>query len=188
MKEFRSKLEKETIACFIQNNVFDIEKVIDRYNPYLYKMLKNGLSNESDIEEILSDVFTILWKNYQKLEENSNVKSYLIGITRNLVKKKYCEYKLNFENIECYEKDLVCEMDIEKLAENREKSRIIANSLMNMKTIEKEIFMLFYYQQKKIKQIAKILEVSESKVKIILHRTRKMIKKNLIERGYNDGK
>ena len=40
----------------------------------------------------------------------------------------------------------------------------------------------------KIKEISKTLKISEAKVKIILHRTRKIIKKNLLERGYSYGK
>ena len=47
---------------------------------------------------------------------------------------------------------------------------------------------MFYYNQQKIKDISKLLNISEAKVKIILYRTRKLIKKNLKERGYSYGK
>ncbi len=47
---------------------------------------------------------------------------------------------------------------------------------------------MFYFNQKKIKEIAKIMKVSEGKVKISLYRTRKYIKKILKERGYDYGK
>ena len=79
-------------------------------------------------------------------------------------------------------------MNIEELVENKEKSKIISDSLVNMKEIDKKVFMMFYYNQIKIKEISKTLKISEAKVKIILHRTRKIIKKNLVERGYSYGK
>lgn len=47
---------------------------------------------------------------------------------------------------------------------------------------------MFYYNQKKIKDISKILKISEAKVKIILYRARKTIKRNLKEKGYDYGK
>ena len=55
---------KETINDFIENGRLDIERVINKYNNYIYTILKNAMSNSEDIEETLSDVFVILWKNY----------------------------------------------------------------------------------------------------------------------------
>lgn len=56
-------MKKETIEEFEKNGVLDIEDVIKCYNSYIYKILNNSISNELDIEEILSDVFIIFWKN-----------------------------------------------------------------------------------------------------------------------------
>ena len=181
-------MKKETISSFEENGVVNIELIIETYNSYIYKILKNSISKEQDIEEILSDVFMIFWKNYKKLDKYTEVKPYLIGITKNLIYKKYREYSVDFENIELYENDMTYNMNVEELVENKEKSKIISDSLVNMKEIDKKVFMMFYYNQIKIKEISKTLKISEAKVKIILHRTRKIIKKNLFERGYSYGK
>lgn len=181
-------MEKETIEFFEKDGILDIEKVINKYNLYIYKILKNSISDESDIEEILSDVFYIFWKNYKKLDINTEIKPYLIGITKNLIKKKYRKNSFKVENIELYVNNVFNDIDLEELSENKEKSKIISNTLNNIKKEEKEVFILFYYNQKKIKEISKILSISEAKVKIILHRTRNKIKNNLKERGYSYGK
>lgn len=182
-------MKKETIALYIKGEgILDIEEIIQCYNSYVYKMLKNSISNESDIEEILADVFIIFWNNYKKLDSTTEIKPYLIGITRNLIKKKYREYSTTNQNIELCEDAIVENINIEELAENGEKSQIISNTLANMKNVDRKIFLMFYYNQKKIREIANILKISEAKVKVILYRTRKLIKKNLKERGYNYGK
>lgn len=181
-------MTKETIASFEEDGILNIERVISGYNAYIYKILRNSISNEADIEEILSDVFIIFWKNYKRLDRETEIKPYLIGITKNLIKKKYRDYSVNIENIELYENNIVSHINIEELVENKEKSEIISDSLSNIKDIDRRVFIMFYYNQKKIKDIAKILKVSEAKVKIILYRVRKIIKKNLKERGYNYGK
>ena len=136
---------------------------------------------------MLSDVFVTFWKNYKKLEDNTPVKSYLIGITKNLIKKKYGECKLNIQNIEVCQDEIIYDIDIEKLVENKEKCQIILDCLSKIKETDRNVFMMFYYHQKKIKDISQVLRVSESKVKISLHRTRKLIRKNLKERGYSYG-
>lgn len=181
-------MKKETISSFEEDGILNIERVISGYNAYIYKILRNSISNEADIEEILSDVFIIFWKNYKRLDRETEIKPYLIGITKNLIKKKYRDYSVNIENIELYENNIVYHINIEELAENKEKSEIISDSLSNIKDIDRSVFIMFYYNQKKIKDIAKILKVSEAKVKIILYRVRKSIKRNLKERGYNYGK
>lgn len=184
-------MDSKTIADFESNNILNIELIIETYNPYIYKILKNCFSNQEDIEEILSDVFMVLWKNYSKIDSNIKIKSYLVGITKNLIRKKYRNLnieKITSENIEDYENIVSDYIDIENFIETNEKSKIILNTLDNMKNAEKQIFIMFYYKSKKIKEISKELNFSQGKIKTILHRTRKVIKKNLNERGYDYGK
>lgn len=181
-------MKKETIEEFEKNGVLDIEDVIKCYNSYIYKILNNSISNELDIEEILSDVFIIFWKNHKRLDKQDKIKPYLIGIVKNLIKKKYRGYSIKIEDIEIYEDTVLQNTNIEELIENKEKSKIISNTLNNMKNLEKTVFIMFYYNQKKIKEIANQLKISEAKVKIILHRVRKVLRKNLKERGYDYGK
>lgn len=126
-------MKNETIEIFEENGVLNIEKVIDGYNAYIYRILRNSISNEFDIEEILSDVFIIFWKNYKKLDKKTEIKPYLIWITKNLVKKKYRDYNVNIENIELYENNIEYNINIEELAENKEKSKVISETLENLK-------------------------------------------------------
>lgn len=181
-------MDKETIESFEEEGILNIEKVINGYNAYIYKILQNSISNELDIEEILSDVFTIFWRKHKELDKKTKIKPYLVGITKNLIKKRYRDYSLNIDNIDYYENKIVYNIDTEELAENKEKSKIISEALSNMRDIDRNVFIMFYYNQKKIKEISQTLKISEAKVKVILYRARKSIKKRLKERGYNYGK
>lgn len=62
------------------------------------------------------------------------------------------------------------------------------DTLKAVKPKEYEIFIMFYYESKSVKEIAKVLNLSTSNVKIILHRVRKIIKRNLEDGGYGYGK
>ena len=100
-------MKEDKLNSFEENGILNIEKIINRYNSYIYTILKNSLSNELDIEETLSDVFLIFWKNYKKLDKKISVKPYLIGITKNLVKKKYSKNSFNISNIELFENAII---------------------------------------------------------------------------------
>lgn len=183
-------MDSKTIADFENNNILNIEEIIKNYNPYIYTILKNSMSNSEDIEEILSDVFMVLWKNYEKIDKSIKVKPYLVGITKNLIRKKYriLNVKHTIESIEDYEDEISDYIDVQVLVEKNEKSKVISDAIDSMKDEEKQIFIMFYYKSKKIKEISKELNVSETKTKITLYRLRKFIKKKLKERGYDYGK
>ena len=191
MKEFRSKLDNnETIADFEDRNILNIEKVIEKYNNYIYTVIEHSISDSEDIEEILSDVFIVLWKNHSKIDNNINIRAYLIGITRNLIKKKYRSYNIDYEtkNIDDFENKINSHIDIQELIEENEKGKIIEKLIDSLKDEEKKIFTMFYYQSKKIKEIAKALKISETKVKVTLHRLRNQANKKYKEGGYSYGK
>ena len=191
MKEFRSKLSgRNKIKQYIEENNLELEKIIDEYSGYIYKIIDNMnktyLSNE-DIEEIVSDTFFIVWKNRNILNDEKKMSSYLAGITRNLVKLKSRNKNFNTDISE-YENTLQDLKRIELLFEEREKINIIEKLLNQMKEDDRMIFNLYYYSSLKVKDIAEQLNVSEFNIKSRLYRIRKKIKKGLEKGGYSDGK
>lgn len=180
----------EIIKDYIKGNFFDIDRLINEYYGYVYVIVNNfkgvNISSE-DIEEIMSDVFWAMWKNYKVLKKDVYVKPYLAGIARNIIKNKYRNININYP-IYDYEETIPDITNIEEVLEEKEQDKIIRYALKNMKKREYKIFMMFYYNSKSVKDIAKTLEISESNVKVILHRVRKKLKKDLIKGGYGYGK
>ena len=167
------------IKHYIKNNELDLEKIINEYTSYtatiIDNMARNSL-NDEDKEEIVSEVFFILWKNKNKLNVNKYLSSYIAGITRNVVKEYLRKVKINF-NISDYENSLYNYDKIDLLDDNVEEISKIEEKLKNMKKIDKTIFLDFYYSFKSIKDIAKEQKISEFSVKQRLYRIRNKIRK-----------
>ena len=188
LKEFRSKLEVKNrkIYTYIDDNELKIEEIMKDYTNYISTIIRNynvNISNE-DMEEIILDVFLTLWKNQTKLDINKCLSSYIAGITKNLIKYKLRQNKIEL-NIDDYEGELLNLTNIELFLIQDEKKKIIANQLEKIKSEEKDIFILYYYNDMSVKEISKILNISSSNVKIILFRIRKKLKKALKDRGYS---
>ena len=69
-----------------------INQAIEIYTPYLstvlYNMVGNGLPKE-DIEEIISDVFVMLWQNAEYIDlEKGTIRSYISASARNFALKR----------------------------------------------------------------------------------------------------
>ena len=167
------------IKYYIKNNELDLEKIINEYSSYtatiIDNMARNSL-NDEDKEEIVSEVFFILWKNKNKLNVNKYLSSYIAGITRNVVKEYLRKVKINF-NISDYENSLYNYDKIDLLDDNVEEISKIEEKLKNMKKIDKTIFLDFYYSFKSIKDIAIEQKISEFSVKQRLYRIRNKIRK-----------
>lgn len=66
----------------------NMEIIIEEYSGYVYTVIQNIAShqlNHEDVEDIMSEVFFLLWKNQNHIE--TNMKGYLAMIT------KSCTYR-----------------------------------------------------------------------------------------------
>lgn len=180
------KVEDRKIYTYIENNKLQMEKIMANYSNYISTIIRNSyieLSSE-DVEEVLLDVFLTLWKNQDKLDINKSMSAYISGITKNLIKYKYRQYKEN-HNIEEYEEKLIDSLNIEIMILQNERQNVIAEELEKIKQEDKEIFVEYYYDDRSIKEISKIFNMSESKIKSKLFRVRKRLNKVLKKRGYS---
>ena len=179
------EVKNRKIYNYMNDNILKIEDIMNDYTNYIYTIIRNSFINlpDEDVEEIVLDVFLTIWNNQNKLDINKKLSSYIVGITRNLIKKKYRDYITN-DNIEDYEEQLVDLTNIELTFSKKDKQKVILNELEKMKKDDKEIFIQYYYEERNIKEISKIFNISESKVKSKLFRIRKKLKKVLNGRGY----
>lgn len=140
--------------------------------------MANASLNNEDKEEIISEVFFILWKNKDKLDYNKKMSSYIAGIARNVVKEYLRKKQIHFD-ISDYENSLYSYDSVEFLNDNIEEIKKIEKKLETIKEIDKKVFTDFYYSSKSIKDIAKEQKISEFSVKQRLYRIRNKIKKEV---------
>lgn len=183
-------MKKEILKDYLIKGKLDIDKLLNDFYGYVYIIVKNGVSiyiTDEDIEEIISDVFIAIWKNSNNLSNTTDIKAYLAGISKNVIKNKYRKNELNV-SISEYEEKILDISNFEKQVEEDEQHIIIKNTLKALKKEEYETFIMFYYEAKTTKQIAEELNCTVGKVKVILHRVRKRIKRNLEDGGYGYAK
>lgn len=161
-----------------------LRQVMDCYAGYVYTIVRNIIGDRmqvEDIEETVSDVFYKLWVNIDKVDDERPLKPYLVSMARNMARNKLRESKI-FSPLE--EKELVQEDILDQEMEKKEQLRIVEEVLMTLPQLEREIFIRYYYNYEKVRDIAERYGVSQSKVKMSLHRIRNKIKNELEGNGY----
>lgn len=143
------EVKNRKIYNYIYQNNLKIEEVMKDFSNYVYAIIRKSyrsLSNE-DTDEIVLDVFFSVWRNVDKLDINKDMSAYIGGITKNLIRKKCSNIKIN-ENIDDYEESLVESSNIELDFIKSEKTKLIIDEVKKLKFEDKEIFIKYYYEEK----------------------------------------
>ena len=117
-------MKDRKIYSYIENNKLNIEEIMKDYTNYIYTIIRNfnlNLSKE-DSEEVVLDVFMVLWKNKEKLDINRSMSAYIGGITKNLIKYKFRQIK-DTNNIEDFEEKLADFTNIETILIQNQKQK-----------------------------------------------------------------
>lgn len=173
------KSESVLVRELSKGNLLAFNALFRDYGNRLYRFALGYLKSEDEAEELVQEVFTIIWEKRADLKEELSFKSYLFTIAFNIIKKHFrtkaqiSEYfksrisddsdmhtteKINYESLHQYITDLV-----NKLPERR-----------------KIIFIKSRFEGLNVKEIAEELKISHKTVENQLTNASKFIRTNII--------
>ena len=159
--------EKKLLERLKKKRKNSIEQAIEIYTPYLatvvYNMVGNTLVHE-DVEEIISDVFIMLWKSADCIDlSKGTLRGYCAAAARNFVLKK-------LERQKRYAK-VSSDMDFSKDPfEERSEKDHLWDAVMSLGEPDSEVFVRFYKYGEKLSEIAGATGLNLSTVKSNLSR------------------
>lgn len=148
---------------------------IEKYHNTLFRLAITYTKNSHDAEDIVQEAFFKLYCTENSFKADENVKAWLIRVTVNLC-KDMVKSKWRQERSELI-MDIPCE---------DEKESILLDVLNKLKPEQRMIIVLFYFEGYHVKEIAEICGISATTATTRLSRARKMLKKLLLEEGYNE--
>ena len=146
-------------------------RVYDYSYQEVFSVIYSYVKTKYDAEDILQDTFmSFLDKNpsFKSLEET---KYWLIRVSINK--------SINFLKKKSKTTTLADDFDVKVEDESNDESTLIFNKLTSLPEKLKIVMILYYYNNMKIKDIAKTLKISESAVKMRLERGKEQLKKEL---------
>jgi RNA polymerase sigma-70 factor (ECF subfamily) len=130
-----------------------LEQLYDRYAPILYTLIKKIVTEKETAEEILSDVFVLVWRQIDQFDfKTNNVYTWLVTLARNkaidVVNRK--NGKLLPEYDEDYEKEFILpklspEIEPMELSGVMNKKERIEKALASLTDAQKYVLELSYY-------------------------------------------
>lgn len=164
-----------------------LEYIINLYNAYITTIVRSLLSSKGtkeDMEEVIADTFIALWETAERIDYKkfSSIKAYIAVIARNKAKDRL--RTIHGQDLQLSEDILVVDNSMEEIILQKEQERIIKKTLKQLKPLDWKIFVAYYYQYKKVDEIARELQMNPQTVKTRMRRGRAVLKKILIKEGY----
>lgn len=195
MNNYGLEKNSETDSPAIMPDILVIEKVLQgqteifeilmrRYNQLLYRTVRSYTNNEADVEDIMQDSYV---KAFQKLYQFKNEASFStwlvrIGINEALQRKRKSKKNLTVD-ITQETRILQIEdqtfMNPENTTIYKESTAFIEKAIDALPERYKIVYMLKEVEGLGIAEISRGLDLTNSNVKVRLHRARNMMKEYL---------
>lgn len=149
------------------------------YYLVLYRTALLILGNKEDAEDVLQDTFVSIYKNVKTLSDFEKLRPWIFSILKNTSYTRYKKRKREFPDEFVLDKaeESPTYLGEDEFAERSE----IQDALMNLKEKEREVLVLYYYNDFSIEEIASICKTFQGTVKSRLYRARKNLKKELLK-------
>ena len=180
----------QVVELYWQKNTKAIQVSQQKYGAYCFSIANNILHNTEDSEECVNDTWLKAWNSIPP-QKPVILKMFFAKITRYLAFNRFQartakkrgggEIVLVLDELaEC----LVSSSNVENICETKELGQCIRLFVRNLPEKEGNIFVRRYFFTESISVIAKKYGLTENNVMVILSRTRKKLKTQLIKEGY----
>lgn len=143
-------------------------------NVYGYVFAK--IKNENDAEDITIQTFTKAFSKLNLYKKDFDFKTWLISIAHNTMLDFLKKNKIQMTSDESVVLDIAEEEpDPEELLINKQRFHELKSYLNQLKPNYQKVIELYYLEEKSYKEIAELMDISMSNVKILLLRARNLL-------------
>ncbi len=146
----------------------ETEILIEKYRDAVFALSYCICKDHEEADDIVQDVFVKYHFCDKEFESERHIRSWLGKVAVNLSRNRnMCFWRSRKESIEEYSKSLVFES---------EEDRDLFTAVMSLPQKYRTVLHLYYYEGYSVKEISKMLLISESNAKIRLSRGREKLK------------
>ncbi len=138
---------------------------IGKYGDMVYRVAYNYLKNHADSEDIVQDAFIKLYRSNESFDGEQHVKAWLIRVAANLAKN----------HLKSPAQSRRAELD-ENTSEAEAEDKGLSEAMERLPSKYGIVMYLHYFEGYEVREIAKMLRITESNVKIRLKRGREKLK------------
>lgn len=148
----------------------DCQRLVQQHTDRLYRLALSYCRNREDAEDVVQEVFIKYLKHRGTFQNEAQLRSWLLKVTantcRDLLRSPWRHRRCSLE-------------EIGEPAVLMEEESALLTAVLGLPTKYRGIVHLYYYEDYSVADIAEILEISESAVRMRLLRARQRLKDEL---------
>jgi RNA polymerase sigma factor (sigma-70 family) len=180
MMKFRE--DQYYIGEVLKGDVNAFEPLVRKHQDLVFSIVRRIVKTPEDAEEIAQDVFLKAYRKLGKFKGESRFSTWLYRIAYNTAvshgRKKKTVFVPAGEDQSEHMPDTEIDREIMGLSVE-EQGKLIRDALSVLPATENLIICLYYYHRKDIREIGKIIGMTETNVKVKLYRIRKKMLKEM---------
>ncbi len=155
-----------------------VEELFEKYQNNIYAAAFNICKNTEDAKDVVQDTFIQYYSLKKDFDDEQHIRAWLIRVAINKAKNMNRTFwRKNKVSLEEY---------METLTFETPESEELFETVMRLPEKYRIVIHLFYYEDYSVHEIADILKISESNVKVRLSRGRALLKAKLQEEWEDD--
>lgn len=169
------KEDQEYLEQTRNGNMQGFAMLVEKYERMVFTICLRMLKNREEAEEACQDAFVKGYQHLAGFSGNSKFGTWIYKIAYNECLGRLRKKKIHFEIIEEItegDPELSWANGLEMLI-TEEREKIVKKAIESLSPNEALTISLFYLEELPIKEIASISSMSESNIKVLLHRGRK---------------
>jgi RNA polymerase sigma factor (sigma-70 family) len=167
----------------LKGNSRAFEAIVGRYQELVCSITFSGTTDFQQSEELAHQTFINAWENLSQLRDLAKFRPWLCTIARNNIRnfmsKNQRDIIAKAEPMENMNDRATDESGPLESAIRKEHQELVSETIRQIPEGYREPLVLYYRQQKSVRRVARLLDLSEEVVKQRLQRGRKMIKEQL---------
>jgi RNA polymerase sigma factor (sigma-70 family) len=174
--------DSELIAASLAGNRSAFGVLIERYRIMVLQVAYSVVGQSDIAHDLSQETFLQAFLSLTQLREPARFRGWLYGIALNVCRDFIRSQSVNLFSLEALNGGVYIADEMpspEILAEETELRQTIEQALASLTAGNREVVVLFYYDGFKTSEIAEMLEISVSAVKVRLHKARQQLKNYL---------
>ncbi len=168
-----NRSEQDIVKAVVDGDHSAFEYFVEEYSSRVFSLIVGIARTAEEAEELTQDTFLKAFKNLSKFSFKSSFSTWLYRIAYNTAitstkRKRYSSISIDesrVAEVSDLDADSVLDADIDKLY----------SAIEQLEPTERVLIELFYLEEWPIKRIEEVVGLSQSNIKVKLHRIRKKL-------------
>ena len=157
--------DRQLIQRIQENDKTVLGEIYIKYEKQVFNYIKTHGGDDFDAEDMLQEAIIVLWQNVNNCKFNlsSKLGTYIVAVAKNKWRVQIRK-RNKLSNAEISEKIIDAEETPLELVLSAENEKIIQSAFDLIQPICKQLLTLFYFEERSIEEITKILKFSNTNV------------------------